>query len=186
MPEYMIPQSKNGDGTKPYILEDAGILKMDTVIALSNMDSANLIVCEIAKKQFYVKNTFAVVNDPENMRVFRELGVNKCISVEQILTDAIEQEAIMENLKSYLPMENVKIVICEVELDDKSPVLNKKLWEIGLPKDSIIGCIIRAEQTIIPQGNTDLKAGNRVILLSSPDSMYKINLLLSGGKARAY
>lgn len=81
-------------------------------------------------------------------------------------------------------MENGKVVICEIELDDKSPVLNKKLWEIGFPKDSIVGCIIRAEQTIIPQGNTELNKGDKVILLSSPEALEKINLLLSGGQSK--
>ena len=177
-------KSVNGDGTKPYILEDAGASKMDTVIALSNNDSTNLIVCEIAKKQFHVKNTFAVVNDPENVKVFNKLGVNKCISVTQMLADVIEQEAITENLKSHLPMENGKAVIFEIELDDKSPALNKKLWEIGFPKDSTVGCIIRKEQTIIPQGNTEIKSGDKVILLSSPEVLDKITLLLSGGYSK--
>lgn len=172
--------SVNGDGTKPCILEEAGASKMDTVIALSNKDSTNLIVCEITKKQFHVKNTFALVNDPKNVKVFKELGVNKCISATQMLTDLIEQEVITENLKDYLPTENGKVVIHEIELDDKSPVLNKKLWEIGFPKDSIVSCIIRMEQTIIPKGNTELKAGDKVILLSSPAGLNKITLLLSG------
>ncbi|MEN6317106.1 MAG: TrkA family potassium uptake protein [Clostridiaceae bacterium] len=175
--------SVNGDGTKPYVLEDARASKMDAVIALSNKDSANLIVCEIAKKQFHVKNTVAVVNDPNNVKMFKELGVNKCISATQMLADVIEQDAITENLKSYMPMENGKVVISEIELDDKSPVLNKKLWEIGFPKDSTVGCIIRTDQTIIPQGNTELKAGDKVILLSSPEVLENITLLLSGGKA---
>lgn len=176
--------SINGDGTKPHILEDACASKMDTVIALSNKDSKNLIVCEIAKKQFHVKSTFAVVNDPKNVKVFRELGINKCISATQMLADVIDQETITENLKSYLPMEKGKVVVYEIELDDKSPALNKKLWEIGFPKDSIVGCIIRTEQTIIPQGNTEFKAGDKVILLSSPEALDKTTLLLSGMQSK--
>ena len=176
--------SVNGDGTKPYMLEEAGASGMDAVIALSNKDSRNLIICEIAKKQFHVKNTFAVVNDPKNVNVFKELGVNRCISATQMLADVIEQEAITENLKSYLPKENGKVAIYEIELDDKSPVLNKKLWEIGFPNDSIVGCIIRTDQTIIPQGNTELKTGDKVILLSSPEVLYKATLLLSGDQSK--
>lgn len=173
--------SVHGDGTKPYILEDADIWDTDTVIALSNKDSANLIVCEIAKKQFNVKNTFAVVNNPKNVKIFKELGVNKCICATQMLADVIEQEAIIENLQSYLPMENGKVIIYELELDVTSPVANKKLWEIGFPKECIVGSIIRRDQTIIPQGNTELKAGDRVILLSSHEALDKITFLFTGG-----
>lgn len=172
--------SVHGDGTKPYILEDAGISNVDIVIALINKDASNLIICEIAKKHFNVKNTIAIVNDPKNVLLFKQLGVNKCISATQMISDVIEQEALIENLQSYLPMENGKILIYEIELDSKSPVLNKKLWEINILKDSIIGCIIREDETIIPQGNTELKMGDRVILLSTQNSVTNITKLLTG------
>jgi trk system potassium uptake protein TrkA len=169
-----------GDGTRPDILETACIGKMDTVVALSNKDAANLVVCEIAKKQFHVKNTFAVVNDPKNLRLFKELGVNKCVSSTQMLSDIIDQEAIKENLKYYLPDESCNVAVCEIDLNDKSPVINKKLWEIGLPNDSVVCCIVRMEQTIIPQGNTELKAGDKIIILSYSIAIDKVNVLFAG------
>lgn len=171
-----------GDGTKPYVLEDAGAAQIDTIFALNDKDCDNLVVCQIAKKKFNIKNTVAVVNNPKNVSIFKKLGVDRCISATQILTEIIEQEAIIENLQSYLPMENGKVIIFEIELDEKSPVLNKKLWEIVFPKDTIVGFVIRSEQTIIPQGNTELKQGDKVILLSSPEGVDKISAILSGGR----
>lgn len=83
-----------GDGTKPSILESAGASKMDIVIALTNADASNLIICEISKKQFNVKRTYAIVNDPNNIKLFKELGVDKCISAIKTFTELIEQESI--------------------------------------------------------------------------------------------
>ena len=174
----------HGDETEPHILEDACISSMDTVIALSSKDAKNLIVCEIAKKQFNIKNTVAVVNDPKNIKIFKALGVNKCISATQLIADVIEHEAIIEDLKSYFPIDNGMVTVCEIELDERSPVLFKKLWEIVFPKDSIVGCIIRMEQIIIPQGNTELKAGDKLIVLSSQESLQKAILLLTGVKRK--
>ena len=170
----------HGDGTKPFILEDAGAAHADTVIALTNKDATNLIVCEIAKKKFGVKNTFAIVNDPKNMSLFKELGVNKCISATLILTDVIEQEAIVDNLKSYLPMEEGKIMVCDFELDQNSPAVNKQIWQIGFPKDCIVGMIIRDDHTIIPQGSTVLQAMDKVIIVAKPEAVDRTVLLLVG------
>ncbi len=172
--------SIHGNGTKPSLMEEAGIKEMDMVIALSDLDSTNLIVCEIAKKQYNVKNTVTMVNNPKNIKKFKKLGVSKFICVAQMLSDVIDQETIIENLHSYLPIENEKVIIYELEIDGKSPILNKKLWEIGFPKESTIGCIIRREKTIIPQGNTELKSGDRVILLTNQDAIDKITLLFTG------
>lgn len=176
---HMVP-TVEGDGTKPFILEDAGAAEMDTIIALSNIDATNLIVCEIAKKQFHVKNTIAVVNDPKNVQVFKKLGVTKCISSTQMIVDIIEQEAVIEDLKSYLPIDDGKVAVYQLELCAKSPIIDKKLWESGLPDDCIIGCVVRNGHTFIAKGNTKLRAGDTVVMLSSPEAMRRAALLLTG------
>lgn len=156
-----------GDGTKPYILADAEAGRMDAVIALSNVDSSNLVVCELAKKQFGVPNTIAVVNDPKNVHIFKKLGVSKCISATQMITEIIEHEAVFENLKNYFPLENGRLAVSEVLLSGSSPACGRKIWQLDLPQDSIIGCIVRGEQTIIPKGNTLMEAGDKVVILST-------------------
>lgn len=173
-----------GDGTKPYILKDAQADKMDTVIALGDEDSANLIVCELAKTQFHVKNVYAVINDPKNADLFKKLGVDKCVSTVQLFAEIIEQESIEDNIKKYLPIENGRVVICEVILDEKSPVLKKKLWEIGFPPQSMISCIIRGDQTIIPQGSTELAAGDKAIVISSSEVVNQVLSILTLKKSK--
>lgn len=41
-----------GDGSEPYILEEAEINGYDVVIALTPKDEDNLVICQLAKKQF--------------------------------------------------------------------------------------------------------------------------------------
>ena len=173
-----------GDGTKSYILKDAQADKMDVVIALGDEDSANLIVCELAKTQFHVKNVYAAINDPKNAHLFKKLGVDKCVSTVQLFAEIIERASIEDNIKKYLPIENGQIVICEVILDEKSPVLNKKLWEIGFPPQSMISCIIRGDQPIIPQGSTQLAAGDKAIVISSSDVVNQVLSILTLKKSK--
>ncbi|MCC8022835.1 MAG: NAD-binding protein [Clostridiales bacterium] len=170
----------HGNGTKPYILEDAQASKMDAVVALGNQDAKNLVVCEIAQKQFHVKNTIAIVNDTRNIHLFKALGVSKCISATKMITDIIEQQALLEELYNYTPLENGKIILCELELKEKSPACGKKIWEIGLPENSIVSCLLREEDTIIPKGNTRLKAVDKLMLLADSGEVEKATALLSG------
>jgi len=167
-----------GDGTKPFVLKDAGAIEMDTVIALCNKDSANLVICEVAKKQFKVKNTFAVVNDPENIRIFKKLGVDKVISSTEILSNMIEFEAVIDNLINYLPMEDEKIILSEFYVDARSKVAEMRIKDIDLPNEAIIAYIIRDDNLVIcAEKNCELKISDKVIVLSRSKDFNKITSL---------
>lgn len=170
----------HGDGSKPFILADAGTAEMDTVIALGNKDSANLLVCELAKKQFHVPRTIAIVNDPKNMCIFKELGVTKCISATQMITEIIEHEAVEDVIRGYSALENGKILFCELILDESVPIIGRSLSSIELPKQSIVSCIIRDESSIIPNGETILLKGDKLILLASAEQMEQASNILLG------
>lgn len=171
-----------GNGSDANILKAAHADKMDVVVALYDHDAINLIVSELAKKQFHVKHTFAMVNDPKNAGLFQGFGIDKCINVIRILSEFIEEQTIEENIKKYLPSKDNKVVIRDVVLSTNAPSLNKKLWEIGFPPQSIVAWILRAGDVIIPQGNTILMAGDKAIVISSSQSIDAALILLNGNK----
>ena len=171
-----------GDGTKPYLLEDAGAYEMDAVIALTHSDSNNLVICQLAKKKFGVTQTIAIASDPKNVDVFKRLGVDKIISVTATISSIIESEAFLGNIKSYLPLENGRVACAEFDITDNSPIKDKPLSEAGLPNGVIVGCVLRNDQTIVPQGDTVLWAGDRIILISAPNSIDKASHIITGKK----
>lgn len=57
--------------------------------------------------------------------------------------------------------------IIKVSIAQTAPIAGKKLWEIGLPPEVIIGCILRGDQSIVPCGNTRVLAGDVLILISA-------------------
>ena len=54
-----------GDGTKPYVLEDAEAFSADIAIALTSKDEDNLVICQLCKKRFGVKRTISLLSDPK-------------------------------------------------------------------------------------------------------------------------
>lgn len=175
----------HGDGTKPFILEDAGTAEMDVVIALSNFDSTNLVVCQLAKKQFGVRTTIAVVNDPKKEKIFRRLGVSKCISAPQMITEVIESEATVDEIRSYLPLEEGNLVCFEAELSGQCRTIGQTLSEMNLPDHCVIGCIIRNAVPFVPKGDTRLEKGDRVIVISNQEVVDRITMCLTGKKHHA-
>jgi len=82
----------HGDGTDINYLKDAGIEHTDILIAVTGFDENNLVACQIAKKYFDVRRTIARVNNPKNINVFKQLGVDSVVSSTALIADIIELE----------------------------------------------------------------------------------------------
>lgn len=169
----------NGDGSKREILEQAEPLKNDIVVALTPRDQDNFIICQQAKNTFSVERTLALVNDPENLQIFKELGIKNAISTTDIIASIIEQRLSVEEIINLIPVEEGKINITEVVLSNNSPVIGKKLRDAGLPKGAIIGSIIRGNEIIIPYGDTVLREGDKLLLISLLEVQSKVLELLN-------
>lgn len=61
----------------------------------------------------------------------------------------------------------------QIVIEDKSPFLGKKLKEIQLPEDALVGTIIRNEDVIIPDGDTVFQIGDKVTLLGKREDVEK-------------
>lgn len=164
----------NGDGTRPYILEDAGTSATDVVIALTPKDQDNLVVCQLASKIFGVRKTFAVVNDPKNIEIFKKLGVDTIISTANIISSLIEQKVFVDQITNLIPLEEGKVAVMELEIEKDYPVVNKTLVDINIPSQAIVGCIIREGTPIIPDGNTKIVPKDKLIILSLPSVQSKV------------
>jgi len=65
-------------------------------------------------------------------------------------------------------------IIDQVIISEKSNVVNKLLKEILLPKEALVSAIKREEEVIIPDGNTQLKAGDQVIVIGKKNDVEKV------------
>ncbi len=65
-------------------------------------------------------------------------------------------------------------IIDQVVISEKSNVVNKLLKDIVLPKEALVSAIKRRDDVIIPDGNTQLKTGDQVIVIGKKDDVEKI------------
>jgi len=79
---------------------------------------------------------------------------------------------VIEKLSEDLSSANA--IIDQVIISEKSNVVNKLLKEILLPKEALVSAIKRGEEVIIPDGNTQLKSGDQVIVIGKKDDVEKI------------
>jgi trk system potassium uptake protein TrkA len=158
-----------GDATDPQILREAQAHSMDAVLAVTPNDEDNLIICQLAKHDFGIEKTLALVNDPDNEKVFQQLGVTTAFSTAHMISSLIEQRAGFEDIVTLLSVGEGKVNVTELVLTGSSPVLGKSLMEIGLPDDALVACILRHGKPLIPRGPTVLSADDRLILVTLPE-----------------
>lgn len=169
-----------GDGSKPYILEDANIQDADVVIALTPKDADNLVICQLAKKVYGVKRALTTVSNPKNVEVFKKLDINSVISATYIAAEMIEQMAAINEIENLVSFEQGKIVVMEIVVKANYPVCGRTLAELEIPEQSIIGCIIRGVSSIIPKGKTQILAGDKLIVLSPPEVQLEMIKIIVG------
>ena len=96
----------HGEFWRKHILEEAHVHDADLLVALGYKDCDNFVACLHAKKEFGVKKCICIVNNPKNVEIFRELGVDSVISSTQLLAFSILSESSLENLVKAVSIED--------------------------------------------------------------------------------
>ena len=159
----------NGDGSKPFILEDANAYDADMAIALTDRDDDNLVICQLCKKKFRIKKTVAIISDPKKIEFFYRMGIDSVVCSVATIASVIEQHAFMNEMATMVPLGEGRIKVAQIPIPSMAPAVNKKLWEIDLPKQVIVGCVLRGDKSMIPRGDTRILAGDVLILISSDE-----------------
>lgn len=158
-----------GDASKEFILKEAEVEKMDIVIAMAPKDEDNFVIGQICKKIYKIPKVVALVSDPKKTSFFYQMGIDRVVCAINAITNIIEEQALMEKMSTMLPLTNGKINVLEIPILENAAFKDKELKNMNLPKDVIVGCIVRGERSIIPSGNTKLLTGDIVILIVNGD-----------------
>jgi trk system potassium uptake protein TrkA len=158
-----------GDGSEKDVLKKAGVESSDVLLAVTKADQDNLVICQIAERQFDVPQTFTTVNTPGNEKLFDWLGVNVAVSSASILSALADQEVAINDLNSLLNKDQDELKMIRITVQKKSPLINKKLKEIKLPLESVLITILRGDTPIVPRGNTRILSGDLIVALTKPE-----------------
>ncbi len=171
-----------GDASKEFILKEAQAAKMDIVIAMAPRDEDNFVICQICKKIYRVPKVVALLNDPKKTAFFYQMGIDRVVCAIGAITNIIEEQALMEKMTTMLPLTNGKINVLEIPILEQAGFEYTKLKDMNLPKDAIIGCIVRGEHSIIPGGDTMIMTGDIVILIVNGEVKEEVVEIFTGGK----
>jgi trk system potassium uptake protein TrkA len=168
------------DGCEGRYQGEAGMGRADIMAAVTGDDAVNLAACQVAKMRFNVPRAIARVNDPKNEKLFRQLAIDETVSPTRAILAVIEHEIPVHDLLHLAELEGGDVQIVEAQLDADSPAIGHELREIKLPEGSMIAVLIRDDRAQSPRGDTMLRAGDKLLAVTSAEREAELRSVLIG------
>jgi trk system potassium uptake protein TrkA len=164
----------HGDGTDISILKEAKINKADALVVTTGDDTVNLMVSQIGKSE-QVPIVIPLVRKPENVELFKRLGVDSVVSVAgSIASDINRVIRTHGDAKIIAQFGKGDVQIIKHLIPKKSKLINKKA-EI---ENAVITAIFRDSQIIIPEADTRLKQEDVLLLTVKTEYLKKVLKLI--------
>lgn len=150
------------------VLMKLDISTFDIVISTTTNDEANVILCSISKK-LGAKYSIARVRDPEYRKYLKfmsdELDIDYIINPEYATAKVIDKYLLKKYQLYANEVAGGKIRLVEFNIGQDPEFIGKKLIDLNTFDKLIVAAISRDGKAIVPNGMTELKADD-VILLS--------------------
>ncbi len=160
-----------GNGTQHDLLIEEGIEAMDAFAALTDIDEENMIVSMYARKKA-VRKAITCIKHDDLYEMLGELGIENTVSPRHIVANRITSyvRALANtrgsNVLTLYQLVNNRVEALEFAARKQEPFLDKPLRELRIKPGCLIGCIIRHNEVIIPGGDTQIKLGDNVVVVT--------------------
>jgi trk system potassium uptake protein TrkA len=170
-----------GDGCEASTLDEVGTSRANMLIAVTGDDEDNLVACQVAKYKFNVPRTIARIRNPQNEVIFKKLGVDVTVSTTNIILEAIEKEVPTHPLTHLLTLSDKGLEIVEIRIPPESKSIGKLVKEIPQPEGSKLALIIpKDRKPRMPTPSTELREGDQIIALTTPELETELRTALTG------
>ncbi|MDQ1430606.1 MAG: trk/ktr system potassium uptake protein [Actinomycetota bacterium] len=185
----VVKRAQSGNGIEWYVadccevnsLRAAGLETCDVVVAATGDDEDNLVLSLLAKQEFAVPRVIARVNHPKNEWLFNEnWGVDLSVSTPHLITALVEEAVTVGRLVRILQFEGGQARLVEVTLAENSPVIDRALKDVDVPRNATVVAIVRDEHVVMPRGDSVFEAGDEVLAMVTPESEDEVRRILTG------
>ncbi len=168
----------NGDGLDNEILEEVNISEAGYCIAVTEDDEVNILASLLAKRAG-ANHSMTLINNSSYTSLLSNIGIDITIDPKLITISKI-----LEKVRSGSIMNDYSIgdgfgEVIEAMIKKQSPLCNKNLRDLNLPKGIRIASIFRDNKIIIPNSNTNFIENDDVVFFAETQFIKKLESLLT-------
>lgn len=170
----------HGSGLDRSMLAEAGVSEAETLVALTDSDQTNLLAGVIGKREG-ARRTMVLTNEPEYGMLTQSVGIDRFIDPRATTISTILQHVRRGRIKSvYSILEGQAELVDAVALETSS-LVGTPLGKAELPAGVVLGAIVRGADVILPDKDTIVNAGDRIVLLAMRDAVREVEKMFRVG-----
>ncbi|MBQ6681677.1 MAG: Trk system potassium transporter TrkA [Prevotella sp.] len=168
----------NGDGRDLSLLAEEGIRSTQAFVALTDNTETNILAC-LSAKRMGVRKTVAMVENIDYASMAESLDIGTIVNKKVIAASHIYQMMLDANVHNVKFLMTANADIAEFIPVQGSKVTQKPVKDLNIPRGMTIGGIVRGNEGFLVSGNTQIEAGDSVVVFCHNVDMKKIEKLFN-------
>ena len=166
-----------GDGTDPALLEAEDIGRSDVLVSVIDNDERNLLA-SLLGRQLGVRKVITRVSNPANHRLFERVGIDVALSARgAALTSVVHHvDGGRSSLLAILQEGQARVV----ELTAPAALRSTAVKDLALPREAIVGSVLRDGRVLVPRGDDRVEGGDRLIVCCTEAALRDVHRLFAG------
>ncbi|MFB6173833.1 MAG: Trk system potassium transporter TrkA [Halobacteriales archaeon] len=163
-----------GDGTDLDVLMEAEVDAADLVIASTDDDETNLVICgtaETASDAFTIARVRSTALLDTWERAPGAFGVDFMVCTDLMAAEAIVRLTGLPAARDVDPFADGRVQMAEFEVPDDSPIAGRTVQEADRYEDLTFAALIEDDDVTIPRGDATIRAGSRIVVIGTPSSV---------------
>ena len=183
--EHMDILTVEANGIDIRALKNIEIGTFDLLVATTNNDETNTVICSLAKK-LGCKKTIARIRNPlykEQWDFLKDkMGIDEIVNPDLATAVEIERDLLNHYGFSSGVFADGKVEMLNINIDREREFVGKRLMDLRGFEGLLIAAISRNGKTIIPDGSTKLFTGDVIHIIGKKQEIKKISRTLTDGK----
>ena len=170
----------HGDGRDLGLLNEEGIRHTQAFVALTGNAETNILACLTAKK-LGVRKTVAMVENLDYVSMAEGLDIGTIINKKTVAASHIFQMLMKADVRNVRSLMMADSDVAEFMAAEGSRVTKLPVKSLGLPSGIAIGGLVRDGKGILVNGNTQIQAGDSVMVFSYKHTLDKVEKYFKKG-----
>jgi trk system potassium uptake protein TrkA len=155
-----------------------GVEGADGFVAFTGNDETNMLASLLAKTSG-ARKVISLIHRIEYMKLVSKVGIDAAVSARQSTVNAILRYIRRGNVQSVATLKGIDAEALELNVGERAPILGRALADAGLPRDAVLGAIVRDGKVIMPRGQDMLRDNDRVVVFALPTAIPEIERLFA-------
>ncbi|MBE6208257.1 MAG: Trk system potassium transporter TrkA [Rikenellaceae bacterium] len=163
----------NEDGRNTEAMLEEGLSNMDAFVAVTGRSETNILAAMLAKRMG-VKKVIAEVENLNYINLAESMGIDTIINKKLVTASNIFRFTMSTDVQAIKCLTGSEAEVLEFIVKPNSPATKARIRDLDLPKDVIVGGVVRGDKVFIAEGGMEINPYDRVVVFSMPASVGKV------------